>query len=129
MSCPFTGFYRVNYGTDNWESLIEQLAEKPAAIHVLNRAQLVDDSFNLARADKLHYSVPLRLSTYLKIEEHVLPWYPAIESYSYLLERMRRDDTEYSRLRVGTPLEVHSYDESNETVSLRRKRFHFLTES
>lgn len=95
------GFYRVNYDTDNWSSLIRQLKEAPDEIHVLNRAQLIDDSFFLARADQLHYSFPLRISSYLKIEDDVLPWYSVINGYSYLIERMRRNDTEYSDLRVG----------------------------
>jgi len=77
------------------------LKETPTEIHILNRAQLIDDSFNLARADKLHYSIPLSMSSYLKIENDVLPWYSAINGYSYLLERMRRNDTEYSDLRVS----------------------------
>ncbi|XP_025191838.1 aminopeptidase N-like [Melanaphis sacchari] len=95
-----TGFYRVNYDTENWSSLVRQLKERPYEIHVLNRAQLIDDSFYLARADKLHYSVPLQISSYLKIEDDVLPWYSAINGYSYLLERMRRNNTEYTDLRV-----------------------------
>ncbi|KAF0715024.1 mucin-12-like isoform X6, partial [Aphis craccivora] len=97
-----TGFYRVNYDTDNWSLLIRQLKETPNEINVINRAQLIDDSFNLARADKLHYSVPLRISSYLKIEEDVLPWYSVINGYAYLIERMRRNDIEYSDLRVRT---------------------------
>lgn len=68
---------------------------------MLNRAQLIDDSFNLARAGKLHYSVTLQLSSYLKIEDDVTPWYSAVNGYAYLLERMRRDDTEYLLLRVS----------------------------
>lgn len=63
---------------------------------------MIDDSFNLARGDKLHYSVPLELSSYLNIEDDVIPWYSAINGYTYLLERMRRDENEYSQLRVGT---------------------------
>lgn len=82
--------------------MIRQLKETPNDIHVINRAQLIDDSFNLARADKLHYSVPLRISSYLKIEEDVLPWYSVINGYAYLIERMRRNDTEYSDLKVRT---------------------------
>lgn len=77
------------------------MKETPTEVHVLNRAQLIDDSFFLARADQLHYSFPLRISSYLKIEDDVLPWYSAINGYAYLIERMRRNETEYSDLRVG----------------------------
>jgi len=91
----------VNYDDENWRFLIKTLRETPTEINVLNRAQLIDDSFNLARAEKLHYSVPLRLSSYLKIEDDVLPWYSAINGYSYILERMRRNALEYSQIRVS----------------------------
>lgn len=101
MFISFLGIYRVNYDEENWRSLIIQLKRTPTEINVLNRAQLVDDSFNLARADKLHYSVPLKLSSYLKKEDDVLPWYSAINGYSYLLERMRRNAEEYSQMRVS----------------------------
>lgn len=91
----------MNYDDENWRFLIKTLRETPTEINVLNRAQLIDDSFNLARAGKLHYSVPLRLSSYLKIEDDVLPWYSAINGYSYILERMRRNALEYSQIRVS----------------------------
>lgn len=81
--------------------MLKTLKETPNDINVLNRAQLIDDSFNLARADKLHYRVPLDLFSYLRIEDDVLPWYSAINGYSYLLERMRRNNTEYFHLQVG----------------------------
>jgi len=84
------GFYRVNYDLNNWQQLIKQLNESNTNIHVLNRAQLIDDSFNLARAGMLHYSVALNLSTYLMKEDDEIPWYTAIECLSYVVERMRR---------------------------------------
>lgn len=102
----FLGFYRVNYDEHNWRLLIKTLKKTPTDINVLNRAQLIDDSFNLARADKLHYSVPLKLSSYLKSEDDVLPWYSAINGYSYLIERMRRNAVEYSELRVSRFINV-----------------------
>ncbi|XP_050434254.1 aminopeptidase N-like [Adelges cooleyi] len=85
-----TGFYRVNYEDDNWLALIKQLHDSPEAIHVLNRAQLIDDSFNLARAGKLNYSVPFELTKYLKNENDVVPWYSVMNNYDYILDRMRR---------------------------------------
>ncbi|KAG0728778.1 Endoplasmic reticulum aminopeptidase 1 [Chionoecetes opilio] len=54
-----TGYYRVNYDTNNWNLLLKQLANDHTKIHVNNRAQLIDDSLNLARAGQLSYSLPL----------------------------------------------------------------------
>ncbi|XP_050434289.1 aminopeptidase N-like [Adelges cooleyi] len=85
-----TGFFRVNYEEKNWLALIEQLKNAPDVIHVLNRAQLVDDSFNLARAGRLNYTVPLELTNYLDKENDVIPWYSVMNSFNYILDRMRR---------------------------------------
>lgn len=60
------------------------------SIHVLNRAQLIDDSFNLARAGELPYSVPFTLISYLEKEDDFIPWYSVKNSMSYLVERLRR---------------------------------------
>lgn len=95
------GFYRVNYDLHNWQQLIKQLNESNTDIHVLNRAQLIDDSFNLARAGMLPYSVPLNLSTYLTKEDDEIPWYAATECLSYVVERMRRSAEGYDYIRVG----------------------------
>ncbi|XP_060860635.1 glutamyl aminopeptidase-like [Metopolophium dirhodum] len=94
-----TGFYRVNYDLNNWQQLIKQLNESNTNIHVLNRAQLIDDSFNLARAGMLHYSVALNLSTYLMKEDDEIPWYTAIECLSYVVERMRRSAEGYDYIK------------------------------
>lgn len=94
------GFYRVNYDQENWERLVHLLNVSHGTIHVLNRAQLLDDSFNLARAGLLNYSSALDLSTYLKNEDDVIPWYTAIECLSYVVERMRRSAEGYEYIKV-----------------------------
>nr|AEV66511.1 aminopeptidase N 3 [Aphis glycines] len=93
------GLYRVNYDIDNWVALIKQLNDSPSSIHVLNRAQLIDDAFNLARSGQLDYSVPLNLSKYLKNENDITPWYSAMNGFAYLLERMPRSDKGYENLK------------------------------
>ncbi|ROT67358.1 putative aminopeptidase N-like [Penaeus vannamei] len=45
-----TGYFRVNYDAGNWELLTKQLADAHEVIHVTNRAQVMDDALNLARA-------------------------------------------------------------------------------
>jgi flagellar biosynthesis regulator FlaF len=46
-----SGFYRVNYDDKNWILLIDQLRQNHKAIEKTARAQLIDDSFNLGRAE------------------------------------------------------------------------------
>lgn len=96
------GFFRVNYTEKNWLSLIKQLNDSPTAIHVLNRAQLIDDSFNLARAGKLNYTIPLNLVRYLEKEDDIIPWFSALNTLSYVLDRMRRNADGYFEVKVRT---------------------------
>lgn len=99
LSCS-SGFYRVNYSEDNWMSLIKQLNDSPGEVHVLNRAQLIDDSFNLARAGKLNYTIPLALTQYLEKENDLVPWYSAMNGLNYILYSMRRSKSGYGNVKV-----------------------------
>lgn len=79
------GFYRVNYNLPNWERLIDTLLTQPFTIHELNRVQLLDDSWTLARAGRLPYSVALRLSSYLTHEFQYTPWAAFIPAAEYVI--------------------------------------------
>lgn len=94
------GFYRVNYDENNWLTLIEHLKNSSADVNVLNRAQLIDDSFNLARAGQLNYTIPLSLLKYLENETDVIPWFSAMKSLDYVLDRMRRSELGYPDVKV-----------------------------
>nr|CAD7397318.1 unnamed protein product [Timema poppensis] len=79
------GFYRVNYDTTNWKLLISQLnSDQYEVIPPVNRAQLLDDAFNLARAGLLDYSTLFSLTDYLARETDYIPWYAAFKGFSYL---------------------------------------------
>lgn len=70
----FLGYYRVNYDITNWERLSEFLYKDDFnLIHVINRAQLIDDAFNLAKWNYIPFEIPLNLSKYLTRETHYLP--------------------------------------------------------
>lgn len=69
-----TGYYRVNYDADNWNRIIQQLKSDSSAIHVLNRASLLDDIFTLANAGDVSYERAMEMSTYLKDERDYIPW-------------------------------------------------------
>lgn len=101
------GFYRVNYDVENWMALTGQLMDSVGAIHVLNRAQLIDDAFHLAMAGRLSYLVPLRLSEYLVNERSVTPWRPAMKGLRYLFDQMPRRADGYAALKVLAAATVH----------------------
>lgn len=60
---------------------------------MLNRAQIVDDAFNLARAGILDYSQAFDIIRYLKKETDYFPWYPAITGFNFL-QRIYGQDSE-----------------------------------
>lgn len=79
-----TGYYRVNYDEELWNLLIKQLNEGDIKkIHVINRAQLIDDSIHLARADKLNYSIAFEIMNYLKNESDYIPWASASRGFNF----------------------------------------------
>uniref|UniRef100_A0A8C1PCZ0 Aminopeptidase n=2 Tax=Cyprinus carpio TaxID=7962 RepID=A0A8C1PCZ0_CYPCA len=82
-----TGYFRVNYDLHNWRLLIQQLMSNPTIISVGNRAGLIDDVFNLARAGYLPQNVPLQMISYLSQETEFLPWHAASRAL-YQLDKL-----------------------------------------
>ncbi|KAM8822250.1 aminopeptidase Ey-like [Synchiropus picturatus] len=78
-----TGFYRVNYDPANWERLLDQLRVDHKVIPPMNRAQLMDDAFNLARAQLVSTTLALRSTTYLSEERDYAPWQSALDNLQY----------------------------------------------
>ncbi|KYN14240.1 Aminopeptidase N [Trachymyrmex cornetzi] len=83
-----TGFYRVNYDISSWHTLINKLnSESFEDIHVLNRAQIIDDLFNLARANYVEYNLLIKALAYLENETNHLPWKAFFNGLSYIYRR------------------------------------------
>ncbi len=85
-----SGYYRVNYDKRNWELLIKQLNDDHQSIHVINRAQIIDDALNLARAGLLDYKIALGVTSYLNKETEYIPWGAALNGMSYINKMLRR---------------------------------------
>lgn len=80
-----TGYYRVNYDGNNWRMLTDYLkSEHFQKIHLLNRAALIDDAFNLARWGYIDYAIPFNLSNYLTQESDYEPWVAAVNNFRFL---------------------------------------------
>lgn len=71
----FLGYYRVIYDLNNWNILIKQLYDDSKYnTQLLNRAQIIiDDALNLAKVNKIDYTLVLKLPKYLKNEDDVIP--------------------------------------------------------
>ncbi|XP_077194949.1 thyrotropin-releasing hormone-degrading ectoenzyme isoform X2 [Paroedura picta] len=82
-----TGYFRVNYNIRNWRLLIDQLTRNHKVISVSNRAGLIDDAFNLARAGYLPQNIPLEIIRYLSKEKEFLPWHAASQAL-YPLDKL-----------------------------------------
>ncbi|XP_041356302.1 aminopeptidase N-like [Gigantopelta aegis] len=67
------GFYRVNYDDQNWKALIRQLKTNHAVIHPINRAQIINDAFNLATSGDLSLEIALKTLEYTDKEKDYVP--------------------------------------------------------
>lgn len=91
------GFYRVNYEEGNWKNISEALQKADHDnIHVMNRAQIVDDLFNLARAGIVKYDMAIDIIRYIKKEKNYIPWLSAFShGLTFLSQRVSGEaDTE-----------------------------------
>lgn len=87
------GYYRVNYDNQNWNAIIDELNDGNfASIHKLNRAQLLDDSFNLARHGYLDFSLALNLIKYLHRETDLIPLTAGFKAIEFLATFLDQQD-------------------------------------
>ncbi|XP_051837055.1 aminopeptidase N [Antechinus flavipes] len=100
LNLNVTGYYIVNYDAENWRRLQEQLKNNLSAIPVLNRAQIIHDGFNLARAKHVTTTLALENTLFLGKEVEYLPWQAALSSLSYF--RLMFDRTE-----VNAPMKAY----------------------
>ncbi|XP_012230689.2 aminopeptidase N-like [Linepithema humile] len=71
-----TGFYRVNYDIINWLKIADYLdSENYTKIHVLNRAQIVNDAIYLMFSNKLDPKIFMEVTKYLRREKDYVVWY------------------------------------------------------
>ncbi|MGH0164815.1 UNVERIFIED_CONTAM: hypothetical protein FKN15_047876 [Acipenser sinensis] len=95
-----TGYYRVNYDTENWNRLLQQLQDNFTKIPVINRAQLIDDAFNLARAGYIPTTLALNTTKYLSKDTEYMPWESAIDNLGYF-------SLMFDRTEVNGPMQTY----------------------
>ncbi|KAM9275352.1 aminopeptidase N [Morus bassanus] len=83
LNLNVSGYFRVNYNQENWDQLIQQLLNNHQVIPVINRAQIIDDAFNLARAKYINVTVALRTTQFLSWETAYMPWEAALNNLRY----------------------------------------------
>uniref|UniRef100_A0A3B4GJX4 Aminopeptidase n=1 Tax=Pundamilia nyererei TaxID=303518 RepID=A0A3B4GJX4_9CICH len=77
------GYYRVNYDDDNWAKLLDVLQSNHQLIPLINRAQILDDAFNLARAKIISTVQALNTTKYLNNERDYIPWKAALNNLDF----------------------------------------------
>ncbi|XP_063360349.1 aminopeptidase N-like [Cydia amplana] len=84
------GYYRVNYDLALWERIIWALEdpEQRELIHPLNRATLVDDALNLARAGMLDYDIAFQVVLTMEHEISYAPWKAFVRNMGFLQKRL-----------------------------------------
>lgn len=85
-----SGYYRVKYNNELMNRIIDVLySEDYNLIHVVNRAQIIDDAFQLAYMNKISWSVPFKIAFYLRKETAHLPWKAFVRGINNLWESIR----------------------------------------
>ncbi|RVE74836.1 hypothetical protein OJAV_G00026210 [Oryzias javanicus] len=80
-----SGYFRVNYDQDNWDRLLDLLSTSHQTLPAINRAQIIDDAFNLARAKIISTKMALRTTKYLSKERDYIPWESALANLDYFI--------------------------------------------
>ncbi|KAM6308555.1 aminopeptidase N [Aegotheles albertisi] len=83
LNLNVSGYFRVNYNQENWDQLLRQLSTDRQAIPVINRAQIIDDAFNLARAKHVTVTLALNTTRFLSQETEYMPWQAALNNLQY----------------------------------------------
>ncbi|XP_023581504.1 aminopeptidase N [Trichechus manatus latirostris] len=83
LNINVTGYYQVNYDDNNWRKIQNQLQSNSSAIPVINRAQIIYDSFNLASAQIVPVTLALNNTLFLIQEKEYMPWQAALSSLNY----------------------------------------------
>ncbi|KAM8750250.1 aminopeptidase N-like [Acanthopagrus schlegelii] len=87
-----TGYYRVNYDLRNWGRLLNQMETDQSRIPLMNRGQLIDDAFNLARAKLVDVTLALNSTRFLQNETEYIPWESAVRNLEYFVLMFDRSE-------------------------------------
>ncbi|XP_040842017.1 leucyl-cystinyl aminopeptidase isoform X2 [Ochotona curzoniae] len=95
VNANMTGYYIVHYADDDWEALIKQLKANPYVLSDKDRANLINNIFELAGLGKVPLQRAFDLIDYLGNESHTAPITEALfqtDLIYNLLEKLGRMD-------------------------------------
>ncbi|NWU38339.1 AMPN Aminopeptidase, partial [Hylia prasina] len=85
-------YFRVNYNQENWAQLLSQLDTNHTVFPVINRAQIIDDAFSLARAKYINVTLALDTTRFLSRETEYMPWQAALSNLQYFQQMFDRSE-------------------------------------
>lgn len=77
-----TGYFRILYDEHNYRLLSDALVGNVSQFHMLNRGQLIDDTFNFVQIGILGYDTFLNVIRFLAYVHDYTAWYPAITAFN-----------------------------------------------
>uniref|UniRef100_A0A4W4G9C7 Aminopeptidase n=1 Tax=Electrophorus electricus TaxID=8005 RepID=A0A4W4G9C7_ELEEL len=108
-----SGFYRVNYDSQNWQRLLSQLTTDHTAIPIINRAQIIDDAFSLSRAKIISTTVALSTTKYLSKETEYVPWESAVRNLNHFSDMLEQTEV-YDAMQVNKfQIKAYLYNQIN----------------
>ncbi|XP_070493928.1 aminopeptidase N isoform X2 [Chironomus tepperi] len=103
-----TGYYRVNYDKLSWKNLIQNSMK----FSDITRAQLIDDSFALARANLTGYDIPITFGLILRTAPYeYLPFWAFANGLEYVTNMIKRETAFENYRRVIRYILRTVYDE------------------
>jgi aminopeptidase N len=121
------GYYRVNYDTTNWKSLSYALnSNEYSKIHIMNRVQLIDDSFALAQGGYIDLTVAYDILKYLDREDDFFPWYTC---YRYLNSLFTVYGSKNEKLTVSISLDYGILSSTDSLFYFRDSSANYQTNS
>lgn len=94
------GYYRVQYDTQNYQLIANELSKGDfKKIHLVSRAQIIDDVFNFARTERLNYTIVFDIIQYLEHDTEFVPWAAAFTGLSFV-DRLYSGSSKYAEFVV-----------------------------
>ncbi|XP_043466324.1 aminopeptidase N-like [Leptopilina heterotoma] len=121
-----SAYYRVNYDKRNWEQIDKYLnSENFSRIHVLNRAQLLENAFWLFKTKKINEESLINLTSYMSREVDYIPWTAADDILLYFhTENVTFDFKKYTLNLVKALIKDAGVDgKENDDIFTVLKRF------
>ena len=124
------GLFIVNYPTEDWKKWSQQLNDSSSKLRQqlspMDRSELINDAFFLARSGRLDYELALNLTQYLRYEDSLIPWTTTQTMFSYIKNLIYSDAdialNYYINDIIGQQYRTLGWDDTVGDAQMRRLR-------